>query len=267
MIKSLDENYRHWSKNGGVYMISDTHFNDVDCKLMDPNWITPEEHISRINKVVHKNDTLVHLGDVGDVSYISKLKAGYKVLIMGNHDKGRSNYERKISKFEYNFPTVQDARNAVKSGVISSYKYEYKNVKITNYMNDKEIKDSRMLYELVDLGLVNKSMFEFFNPVIVGYKDNNLFDEVHEGPLTIAKNLIISHEPVNLVSNIKDTIVSFNIHGHVHNEIEELYGLNITSNVIGFELVNLGKLIDSGILRRVRDIHRITIDNASGVLM
>lgn len=99
MINSLYPIFQHWSERGSVYIISDTHFEDSDCKLMDPNWITPEEQVNIINSIVHKNDTLIHLGDVGNPEWISKLKAGHKVLIMGNHDQS-------IQKFKPYFDEV-----------------------------------------------------------------------------------------------------------------------------------------------------------------
>lgn len=93
MINSLYPIFQHWSEKGSVYIISDTHFEDSDCKLMDPNWITPEEQVKIINSMVHKNDTLIHLGDVGNPERISKLKAGHKVLIMGNHDQSMQKFK------------------------------------------------------------------------------------------------------------------------------------------------------------------------------
>ena len=87
MIKTLYKIFQEWSKNGSIYIISDTHFEDFDCKLMDPNWIEPDEQVEIINKLVHTCDTLIHLGDVGNAKYIGKLKAGRKILILGNHDK------------------------------------------------------------------------------------------------------------------------------------------------------------------------------------
>ena len=66
MIDCLYNYFKEWSIGGGVYIISDTHFGDRDCKYMDENWIIPEEHISIINKNVGKNDTLICLGDCGD---------------------------------------------------------------------------------------------------------------------------------------------------------------------------------------------------------
>ena len=93
MIDSLYEPFKKWSEKGSVYIISDTHFEDEDCSLMDVAWPSSEEQVNLINNLVHKNDTLIHLGDVGNPDYIAKLKAGHKVLIMGNHDKGRTVYE------------------------------------------------------------------------------------------------------------------------------------------------------------------------------
>lgn len=85
MIKTLYPQFQRWSATGSVYIISDTHFDDIDCKYMNPNWITPQEHIAILKKEIHKNDVLIHLGDVGNASYLDELKC-YKVLLTGNHD-------------------------------------------------------------------------------------------------------------------------------------------------------------------------------------
>ena len=85
MIDMLYEPFRKWSAAGSVYIFSDPHFNDADCKLMDKDWISSDEQLEILNKVAHKNDTLVILGDVGDLEVAKKIKA-YKVLIKGNHD-------------------------------------------------------------------------------------------------------------------------------------------------------------------------------------
>lgn len=92
MINSLYPIFRHWSEKGSVYLISDTHFADSDCKLMDSEWISPEEQVSILQKYIHKNDTLIHLGDVGNPEYLKNVK-GYKVLIMGNHDQSIKKYQ------------------------------------------------------------------------------------------------------------------------------------------------------------------------------
>ena len=92
MIKTLYETFRHWSENGSVYILSDLHFADADCRLMDSNWIEPDEQIKIINDMVMKNDTFVCLGDVGKAKYLSEIKAKKKILLLGNHDN-RSDYK------------------------------------------------------------------------------------------------------------------------------------------------------------------------------
>ena len=89
MIKSLYPTFQRWSEKGSVWIISDTHFADPDSKLMSKNWPTPSEYIALLRQYVHKNDTVIHLGDVGDPKYMDDLP-GYKVLIMGNHDSSAS---------------------------------------------------------------------------------------------------------------------------------------------------------------------------------
>ena len=87
MISTLYEPFRNWSENGSVYILSDMHFDDKDCKLMDPNWITPQEQIEIINRNIMKNDTFVCLGDVGRPQYLKELMVRKKILLLGNHDR------------------------------------------------------------------------------------------------------------------------------------------------------------------------------------
>ena len=87
MINTLYEPFRHWSEGGSVYILSDLHFDDADCKLMDPCWITPQEQVELINKLVKKSDTFICLGDVGNPEYLKDIKASKKILLLGNHDK------------------------------------------------------------------------------------------------------------------------------------------------------------------------------------
>ena len=80
-----------WCKQT-IWLISDTHFGDEDLRAGIPDRISDDEIVKRINAKVGRKDTIIHLGDVGDVEYIKKLR-GYKVLICGNHDAGATNYE------------------------------------------------------------------------------------------------------------------------------------------------------------------------------
>ena len=97
MIPALYKPFQHWSEGGSVYIISDLHFADNDCKLMDPNWVTPEEQLDIINKMVFKNDTFICLGDVGNPKYVPLIKARKKILLLGNHD-ARGTYKELFSE-------------------------------------------------------------------------------------------------------------------------------------------------------------------------
>lgn len=182
MIKSLYPCFQYWSEKGSVYLVSDTHFFDKDRKYMGYN-IPESVQLERITSICHKNDTLIHLGDVGSPEWMNKVKA-YKVLIMGNHDQS-------IEKM-------------------------------------KEI-----------------------------------FDEVYSGPLWISQKLVLSHEPVYLQTYDTAQTIAFNIHGHDHNGQGRNFHLNICQNIFGYIPLNLNQFIKSGELKKINDIHRTTIDNAT----
>lgn len=101
MYRHLYDSFKHWYDLGGtVFFLSDPHFGDDEMRQVRKNNISDEEIIKRINKTVGKTSTLVILGDVGDVEWVKEIKAGRKVLIIGNHDKGASNYLRKRERSE-----------------------------------------------------------------------------------------------------------------------------------------------------------------------
>lgn len=113
MIKSLYKIFQHWSKNGSVYLYSDPHFGDWESytfRGLTTNK-TKEEldqfQVDNINKVVHKSDTIVFLGDIGDPNLLKKIR-GYKVLITGNHDKGSSIYEEYFDEIYTGCLTISD---------------------------------------------------------------------------------------------------------------------------------------------------------------
>ena len=112
MIKTLYSQFQRWSATGSVYIISDTHFDDSDCKLMNPKWITPAEHIAILKNKIHKGDTLIHLGDVGNADYLDELKC-YKVLITGNHDV--------LSKVASHFDEVYDGPLFIADRILLSH--------------------------------------------------------------------------------------------------------------------------------------------------
>lgn len=229
MINSLYDKFKSWSKNGSVFIISDTHFNDSDCKLMDRNWPSADEQLQKINKDVHKNDTFICLGDVGDIEYIKKIKA-YKVLVMGNHDTGRSKYERKISCQK--FSKSKFSRNEA----IEKMKELYPDC----------------IYSVTD-GYDFHEPFQYWEVEA----DNKLFDEVYEGPLMIGEKIILSHEPIMGLE------WCLNIHGHDHSDsIKDKYHLNLASNVCDYTPLNLGSYIKLNGLSNIKSLHRITVDKA-----
>lgn len=85
--------FSHLGRFNNIFVIGDTHFADEETAKLRANNVGDEELVRRINSKVGKKDVLIILGDVGDVEYVKKLR-GYKILIMGNHDKGASNYKR-----------------------------------------------------------------------------------------------------------------------------------------------------------------------------
>ena len=185
MNKHLYECFDHWYRGGQIYLYSDPHFADEEMKYLRKNYIGDDEQVKRINSKVGKNDTLIILGDIGDVEYVKRLR-GYKVLIKGNHDAGASNYRRVVSES----------------------------------------------------------------------KDNHLFDEVYEGPLFINEKIILSHEPM---------LVPFalNIHGHDHSGwTMSLHQINVCAEHIAYTPVSLKQIIESGVLKGIKDIHRATVDEA-----
>lgn len=98
MIDSLYVPFRHWSEQGTVWLYSDPHFNeDEDLRIPFPNRPSAEEQVKKINSLVGRKDTLLLLGDVGDIEIAKQLR-GYKVLIKGNHDVGLSKYEEVFSE-------------------------------------------------------------------------------------------------------------------------------------------------------------------------
>jgi calcineurin-like phosphoesterase family protein len=91
MIKSLYPPFRRWTEKGTLWIYSDPHFSDPEMPELRENYVCDEEQVRRINSKVGKHDTIIFLGDIGNKEIIRKIR-GYKVLIMGNHDSGATNY-------------------------------------------------------------------------------------------------------------------------------------------------------------------------------
>lgn len=213
MIKSLYKPFQHWGEDSnGIWIIGDTHFGEDDLKKGFPNRPDDDTLVKNINQKVGKNGTLVLLGDVGDIEYVRKLK-GYKILIQGNHDKGRTNYERKSTNLI--FGSEEEAIHAIHSLYPGQKYFMRKQYSPLTYWD-----------VVVDI-------------------DNGLFDEVYDGPLTIGKRIILSHEPVHMNWGI-------NIHAHNHypNSEFDKYHKNTCADVINYSPLNLNQFIKNGGLKQ-----------------
>lgn len=92
MINCLYEPFKTELSTGTVFLYSDPHFDeDEDLRQAYPERPSSEEQVKRINSKVGKIDHIIFLGDIGNSKWIEKIR-GHKWLIMGNHDKGLSNY-------------------------------------------------------------------------------------------------------------------------------------------------------------------------------
>lgn len=217
-----------WDGLQTCWIISDTHFGDKDLCQGIRNRPSDADIVKAINAKCGKNDLLIHLGDVGDVEYVKMLRAKRKILICGNHDAGRTNYERQVitqlfSKVLY---TKEQALDCMK----------------TMYPNCRyNIEERKQL----------DSFFEIS-------ADNMLFDEVYEGPLMIAEKLILSHEPIEVPW-------AYNIHGHIHDSKHknDKHHFNVCSDVNNYLPINMNQWMKQGYLSHVESIHRTTIDKAT----
>ena len=246
MLPQLYKCFQHWSANGSIYIYSDPHFEDSDCKTIDATWPASAEQIKIINSKVHKTDTLIILGDIGNSEWIKQIQAGYKILIAGNHDAGLTNYKKTITHEIREIVVKYTTEEQYEKDIIIMRKSFYK------YLCEKYPHAKISIQERYEF----HSPFHFFDATI----DDNLFDEVYGGPLFIGEKILLSHEPIY-------NECWYNIHGHRHFDDNINYKgknyFNCCANVIKYEPINLKDIIKSGALKNIPTIHRKTIDIAS----
>lgn len=223
--------FDHWFRGGNIFVYSDPHFSDPEMVYLRKDYIGDEEQIKRINSKVGKKDTIIFLGDIGNIDCIKKIR-GYKVLIMGNHDSGKTNYQRVINEIQ-TFDSEEISEE-----------------------EKKEIVKRASKMMLAGSLPPNADFSKYFRTKI---EDNHLFDEVYEGPLMINEKLMLSHEPLDLPPCI------FNIYGHDHSSWfdNKGRGMNVCAEWINYTPISLLDFLKKGGLKDVDDIHRITIDRAT----
>lgn len=226
-IQGLYKIFDHWHSEGTLWIYSDPHFNDPDLKR-GINRPDAEELVKLINSKCGRKDTLIILGDIVDIEPVKQIRAKRKILVMGNHDAGRTNYER--VQYHERFEIERSEED-----VIDAMKRLYPGCRYTAL----EASGFHAPFEWWDV-----------------YADNMLFDEVYEGPVMIGEKLILSHEPI-------DVPWAFNIHGHDHAGHPRKNHLNVCADVIGYIPVNMNQFMKSGAMAHVDTIHRDTIDKAT----
>lgn len=230
MIKGLYSCFDHWHKEGTVWLYSDPHFNEDDLIENIKGRPDAETHLKMINSKVGKKDTFICLGDCGDLEYIKRIR-GYKVLIMGNHDTGRTKYERKVITCKFPQEIFQ------KDDAVAEMKRVYPGCRYTVWEE-----------------------YDFHEPFL-SWKvsaDNMLFDEVYEGPLFIGEKILLSHEPINFPYAV-------NLHGHDHSGgcHPDRFHYNLCADVIGYTPVNFNQFMKNGPAAHIESIHRNTINKAT----
>lgn len=212
-----------WKNYQTFWIISDPHFNDKELAAAI-NRPGAQELVDNINSKVGRKDLLICLGDVCDVDCVRRLR-GYKVLVMGNHDAGRTNYERVVEVIKL------DKEKYTKEEAYALLTCRYPGWKIRI-----------------------ETSYTFWKATV----DNCLFDEVYSGPITIGEKLILSHEPV-------DVPWAFNIHGHIHDSKHknDKRHFNVCFDVIGYTPINMNQWMKQGYLSHIETIHRTIIDKAT----
>lgn len=227
-----------WKYFDDIYIISDTHFSDEESYRLrgllptiskedyyaqftneNDECLSYESFVKRlvekldemqiknINKVCNKKSCLIILGDLGNVDCVKKLKAGYKILILGNHDKGASKYKRKI---EY----IIDEEHG-------SLKYDLMNklVKVDNHLFNEVYEGPLMINDRLLLSHEDITPISQYIMNLHGHKHDlhHIVDNNHRNFCAEA----INYTPLSLKHLIKDGLLK---------DIESIHRTSINKN-------------------------------------
>lgn len=215
-----------------LWVVSDTHFGDEELRVGIPQRPIDDELVKRINAKCGKQSALIHLGDVGDLTYVKKLRAKVKVLIMGNHDKSAESYKRKT------VTRVFDQDIFSKEQAIAAAKVEYPDYDVVSALAGHQL----------------HAPFTYWYIIM----DNKLFDFVFTGPILLGEKLMLSHEPLMGID------WAVNVHGHDHaGRMTGPGRKNVCLDVTGYEPFHLQAALKTGLLANTKTVHRQTIDKAT----
>lgn len=222
---------KEFEKYATIYLISDTHFGEADLKEVFSNRPSDKELIKQINRIAGSKDLILCLGDVGDTSYLQKLRADCWV-ILGNHDGGASNYQRQV--WVQKFDKAKWQRNEA----LDEMKRLYPNCHYS-----------------IDEGHQFTSPFEYWEIKA----DNKLAKQVFTGPVMISEKLILSHEPIPSLT------WAMNLHGHSHQGPvrQDSCHYNCALEVNDYMPISLNTLMKSGLTANIEPLHRQIIDSST----
>lgn len=228
-MQGLYDCFSYWGSGNGVFILGDTHFADQELKDAYPMRPSDEELVKRINSKAGKGSTLIILGDVGDISYVRKLRAERKILLLGNHDSGCTKYKREVTfeQYDINFWSKQEAM--------------------------KDMERFCPGWNLSCSLIINGSHW-------VVTADNGLFDEVYAGPLMIGEKILFSHEPIPNCSWV------CNCHAHVHDTHAKDDAYHFNFNIDSkqhYEPWNFNQWLKEGHTSKIQSLHRQIIDGAT----
>lgn len=213
-----------YDKGGVIYLYADPHFSDYesykfrgwdkkyfgefldiynkkhkisdDILYSDDFYLGNEEFISEfmeyldgiqiknINSKCGKNDCLILLGDVGEPSRVAKLKAGYKVLLLGNHDKGASVYMRDYGKSHFEEVVLEEYGDGIKH-------YDYKKV--------IDVKDNHLFDEVYEGPLMINDRVILSHEPIMGLPNClfNIHGHTHSNSIEDGYHMNVCMEAIN----------------------------------------------------------------------
>lgn len=197
MYKYVYDTFKHlYDKNGVIYLYSDPHFSDEEMYKLRGETAPFDlekldmEQVKKINSVVGKNDVIIFLGDIGNVEPIKKVR-GYKILIMGNHEQGASNYKREVKYI------LDNERGKVEID-LNLYRVEDNHLFDEVYEGPLMINDRTILSHEPILGLPEY----LFN--IHGHTHSNKIDDGHHLNVCVEAN---GGYPVNFTRLMKEGLL------------------------------------------------------------
>ena len=200
MLKNLYEIFaERWFKGGSIWVYSDPHFADTEMKHLRKNYISDDEQVKRINSKVGKNDTIIFLGDICELNFIKKIH-GYKVLIMGNHEKGATNYKRVQYEIKPEDTHTVDWYDKNKSNLFKvKDKYYFNNHLFDEVYEGPLMVNDRLILSHEPIETLPKYMYN-----IHGHDHSNWFQSDHHMNVCAEH---INYTPINLLNLLKNGLL------------------------------------------------------------